>query len=126
MISLEQALKEALPQQQCACGCGLSVDHKRGGAKYYDDTHRQRGNRGSAAHDPYFELSGVEREWLQERVSRCRCNGHHLLDGDDGNCIKCGVPYRDGIAPYYLRVWGRATDRRSLIRCHLADLAANA
>jgi hypothetical protein len=29
----------------CACACGLSIEHKRPQARFYDDTHRVRGHR---------------------------------------------------------------------------------
>ena len=49
--TLEQDLRNILPQPEerhCKCGCGWSLAGKNRQAKYYDDTHRQRGWRGSS------------------------------------------------------------------------------
>jgi phage terminase Nu1 subunit (DNA packaging protein) len=32
-----------VPRRTCACGCGADISHKKAGAKYLDDSHRQKG-----------------------------------------------------------------------------------
>ena len=131
--ALEHDLIELLPhvdERICNCGCGWGLAGKRAGAKFYNDTHRQAGHRGASVESPrterdtYYSLTDGEHEYLKRRLAQCRCNGHHLLDGDDGNCLKCGLPYRDNIPPYYERVWEQAARRHSPIPSHLGRLRA--
>lgn len=106
----------------CA-GCGRSIDHLRAHAETCSPRCRQRKrrhvdplNQGLDA-DPYLRLSGWEHEALRGRaLAGCRCNGHHVLDPDDGTCFKCGHP-RDW------RRWGataaiRLVQARSVEREH--------
>lgn len=111
----------------CACGCGLSLDEEQRGRKFVDGTHRVRAHRhpgpkrGQEA-DPYLKLSGWERDALQQRAEEaCRCNGHHILAIEDGDCVKCGRPYRDDIAPYYVELWRRREKLPSYVRAVAYD-----
>jgi hypothetical protein len=94
----------------CACGCGRP---RAQGAYYYDDKCRRKHARdrkqdqrardrardaaerpGVDRHrrDPYEVITPAELEELRKRSEiGCRCNGHHIPDGDDAShCIKCG------------------------------------
>jgi hypothetical protein len=91
----------------CECGCGQDISHRAAQALYLNDTHacadRQRRKRkrdrpqlaerpGVDRHrsDPYSKLDRHEYEKLLSRAEAgCRCNGHHIADGD-GGCSKCG------------------------------------
>lgn len=79
----------------CVCGCGADISHKRADARFYDATHRQRKHRHpdtpGEPDDPYLTLRPWERDALGRRAADgCRCNGHHILDAEDGTCFKCG------------------------------------
>lgn len=76
-------------------GCGADISHMRADAVACSPKCRQRKRRGAydAEGDPYLILPAFEHEALSRRaLDACRCNGHHILDDEDGSCVKCGRP----------------------------------
>lgn len=86
----------------CACGCGQSIAHLAGQARWLSDAHRMRAQRRAQPvrrttrrSDPYLVLPAGEYEALVQRmVEGCRCNGTHILDPAHGSCCKCGHQVR--------------------------------
>ena len=94
---------EPPPPRLCACGCELDISHRAPQARYASDAHaayaRQRRKRarardlrpGVTRRDPYLRIEADELERLRRRIETgCRCNGHHIADGEDHHCVKCG------------------------------------
>jgi hypothetical protein len=101
----------------CACGCRSDISHRAPQARYLNETHgnadRQRRKRWLARGwdpgvsfrdgflgDPYSRFEVPTYEQLRRRIEDgCRCNGHHIADGEDRHCIKCGHR-RGSAAPF--------------------------
>jgi hypothetical protein len=115
------------PPRACACGCGLDISHRALQARYASDSHaayaRQRRKRDRdrdwsreiSGRDTYlrFDLEPPRRfEDLRKRIEDgCRCNGHHIADGEDRHCIKCG--HRRGAAlPFARFIAARSAEAR--------------
>jgi hypothetical protein len=89
------------PGRTCACGCGEPIDHRPQQARYLNTQHgdanrqrqkrtRDRGNL-TTRRDAYLRFDDRPLEAIVRRIEQgCRCNGHHIADGEDGHCIKCG------------------------------------
>ena len=80
-------------------GCGRDISHKKAGAKVCSNRCERRKLRhadpltDSRDADPYLNLTAGDHKELRDRaLAGCRCNGHHILDPDDGTCLKCGRP----------------------------------
>jgi hypothetical protein len=104
--------------------CGADISHMGATAKFCSTKHRVNMHRhpdgnGDEA-NPYYTLRPWELDALKQRVAEaCRCNGHHVLDAENGDCIKCGRPYKGpDIPPYYeyVELWEQPLALRSYIR----------
>lgn len=115
---------EPEPSRTCE-GCGIDISDLRPDAKTCSQpkckkrAQRMRANPArypGIDADPYLTLPYWDLNALQQAaIEGCRCNGNHLL-GEDGDCVKCGRPYRDKIAPFHIRLWERMDRRESYVR----------